>query len=310
MADFLTRMIEQTLGLAQVVQPLVPSMFAQESVWIDHELKSQALTEETLSIEDKENFEPAQLNRVTPPLRIDKKSSLHAEQNSGHFPSPKLDKKSAAVQASIKKNREKVTSEQHEGSPLLSEQKGEMLLPQKATYQVNHETASSSIINRRSIPVQNKSAENVVGKPTPTNSSESRLEDQEEKKVPLASKGSAKKDRLPSNNQRSSVVSEELPTVIHAGQNKEHGSQSLIPFTVKKVIRPALSAEAGQTGITSFENHRAKPGESTSARTVKVTIGRIDVRAVMHHPRSPKSTVLRVPKLSLDDYLKQRNGGK
>ncbi|EFH84853.1 hypothetical protein [Ktedonobacter racemifer] len=52
--------------------------------------------------------------------------------------------------------------------------------------------------------------------------------------------------------------------------------------------------------------------KSTSAPTIRVTIGRIEVRAVMPTKEAtvgPPSTRPR-PKLSLDDYLKQQNGGQ
>lgn len=49
------------------------------------------------------------------------------------------------------------------------------------------------------------------------------------------------------------------------------------------------------------------PGE-TNQPVIKVTIGRIDVRAVVQAASSPaRSTAAAKPKLSLDDYLKQRN---
>jgi hypothetical protein len=47
-----------------------------------------------------------------------------------------------------------------------------------------------------------------------------------------------------------------------------------------------------------------------TAPTIKITIGRIDVRAVMPTQPAPRQANERRPALSLDDYLKQRSGGK
>jgi len=48
-----------------------------------------------------------------------------------------------------------------------------------------------------------------------------------------------------------------------------------------------------------------------SSPTVRVTIGRIEVRAVMAPaPLPPKRSLPATPRLSLEDYLKRRNGGR
>ena len=54
-----------------------------------------------------------------------------------------------------------------------------------------------------------------------------------------------------------------------------------------------------------------KDSNSNNESTIKVNIGRIEVRAVME-PSPPllQRKVMRKPELSLDDYLKQRDGGK
>jgi hypothetical protein len=44
--------------------------------------------------------------------------------------------------------------------------------------------------------------------------------------------------------------------------------------------------------------------------TISVTIGRVEVRAVMPHVAVPKPATRSAPKLSLEEYLKQRNGSR
>ena len=59
----------------------------------------------------------------------------------------------------------------------------------------------------------------------------------------------------------------------------------------------------------SQESLAAAPG--SSAPTVRVSIGRIEVRAITPPPAPPAQRPARLgPALSLDDYLKQRNGGQ
>jgi hypothetical protein len=63
------------------------------------------------------------------------------------------------------------------------------------------------------------------------------------------------------------------------------------------LLEPAVSAPT--TPITTPE-----PGP-----TIKITIGRVDVRAIMPAPPAPRPTLARPrPSLTLEDYLKQREG--
>jgi len=50
--------------------------------------------------------------------------------------------------------------------------------------------------------------------------------------------------------------------------------------------------------------------EESGAPVIRVTIGRVDVRAVLPPEPASKAAPLRpAPRLSLDDYLKRQNGG-
>ena len=53
-----------------------------------------------------------------------------------------------------------------------------------------------------------------------------------------------------------------------------------------------------------------QPANMTPAPVIRVTIGRIDVRAVLPPAQSPRRITSTSPKLTLDEYLKQRNGGR
>jgi hypothetical protein len=62
---------------------------------------------------------------------------------------------------------------------------------------------------------------------------------------------------------------------------------------------------------TPVQNPQPNSKEVSSAQTIKVNIGRIEVRAVMDQGKKTVSVKPATkPKLSLEDYLNQRNGGK
>jgi hypothetical protein len=54
----------------------------------------------------------------------------------------------------------------------------------------------------------------------------------------------------------------------------------------------------------------ARQPSSNEPSAIHVTIGRIEVRAVMQQVATPKTESPAAPRLSLEDYLKQRNGGR
>lgn len=73
------------------------------------------------------------------------------------------------------------------------------------------------------------------------------------------------------------------------------------PGQSRAMASPAAEKRAG-----------AQPAETQAESTIRITIGRIDVRAVAPAPAAPApvKTKRPAPALSLDDYLKQRNGRK
>jgi hypothetical protein len=83
---------------------------------------------------------------------------------------------------------------------------------------------------------------------------------------------------------------------------------------------PPLSKEKTQIVVQPEIISRLKPAESpfvpalqTSSKqppAIHVSIGRVEVRAIMPPVAAPKSTPPSASKLSLEEYLKQRNGDR
>jgi hypothetical protein len=86
----------------------------------------------------------------------------------------------------------------------------------------------------------------------------------------------------------------------------ESGDQHpAVPRThVRKHFSDPTHVAAGRTFPRRFEQT-----STTSGPTINVTIGRVEVRAIHSHAPVPKQTKPTAPKLSLEDYLKKREGG-
>jgi len=108
-------------------------------------------------------------------------------------------------------------------------------------------------------------------------------------------------------------VTEESPESASPAilQADTHGIQ-----TGRKVLRPSEPVTVHPvTGPyrepMPSESRRMEQESPSSSPTVRVTIGRIEVRAVMAPaPPSPQRSLPAAPRLSLEDYLKQRDGGR
>lgn len=77
-----------------------------------------------------------------------------------------------------------------------------------------------------------------------------------------------------------------------------------------KVIRPEVNIFPLAADPLPAERGSSVREAASAPPTIRVTIGRIDVRAIMHQPPSPKRATPAAPKLTLEDYLKQQTGGR
>jgi hypothetical protein len=105
-------------------------------------------------------------------------------------------------------------------------------------------------------------------------------------------------ERLP----KSSLAVAELK-----GTDKE---DLLVPFDSDRFLHPEAPDSPRQSGLSMEKGTSLGKVDSSAAPAVKVTIGRIEVRAVTQAaPLPQRRTAPAQPKLSLADYLKRRDEG-
>jgi hypothetical protein len=99
-----------------------------------------------------------------------------------------------------------------------------------------------------------------------------------------------------------------VPAKSHSSSHEGNTTEPLVAWIPARRQQPALSAN--RTASPSRPYHAASPAHA--APVVRVTIGRIDVRAQFSSPPpAPAATrSARPAALSLDEYLKQRSEGK
>jgi hypothetical protein len=76
--------------------------------------------------------------------------------------------------------------------------------------------------------------------------------------------------------------------------------------TTQIVVQPEIRSRLKPAASPLVAERQSSPNEPPA---IHVTIGRVEVRAVLPQPGTPKVESPAVPRLSLADYLKQRNGG-
>jgi hypothetical protein len=275
MADLLTRMAERALGLAPTVQPIIAPMFAPG----------------------------------LPLVREHAPGSLAGDAALGEQP--------GVLEA---------PEQEHLQAP--AHRPSQMVAPQPHLVPLRHEelggrTYVDSMIqlttNRRNDPPTFK-PEPPVGRTEDSPSVQSQVEhqftpDADEHGEHLVERG------IGSNIEPLLVLEppQNVGSAVHGQPEVFQTPQQLTPGAVKSDVQQALApikfrSEAVQTQSTLAEkpSSAAVPPPEPATPTIRVSIGRIDVRAVTPPASSAQrpAAVRPGPALSLDDYLKQQKGGR
>lgn len=313
MSDFLTRMVERTLGLSEVVQPFVPAAFARGQIGKDSMHPPQNITEDTLDGQDG-NAELTRLHNVTASVFVDRPPpSLDGENNSGYFPVSGSHEKSVNVPNPLMNNPEKPAIVQSADDPVLTAMKKKTLLPPVIIKQ----SGPSSQFSDPDSHFEDEEHQNISAKtesvsvqgfsPSKGTAVTGLPEMTERAEKPLSSKKKSGGVDKPSTQTVSIAVTKKTSMKEKDAINKR---KYLVPAMEKEAVHPILSMIADQTNPALSKTFSGRNESSSLPPTIKVTIGRIDVRAVMQQTPSPKRIAAPAPKLSLDDYLKKRRGGQ
>lgn len=287
MSDFITRLVERTLGLCEVVQPVVTPNFGNGITKKDGSSTMPSSEEEVL-----DSGEETQLSEFSRAEVSSLRAKIASEPNVPNGTTvPERPMRSRNLTGSQPDSKDHVveeTDKRSKSDPLVSNQKvGEELLLQ-------HKNPPS-----HGNPSGDGKAKEVISAPIET----SLNIDLSEKRHTSAAK--------PHNAKPSPARSAESPRLTEKLQNVDEQVPSLTPLASERLIRPEISFRQEQTEPAVLD-HFAEKEASPMLPAMKVTIGHIDVRAVRQQTPSPprQRKVDPKPKLSLDDYLKQRNGGQ
>jgi hypothetical protein len=101
----------------------------------------------------------------------------------------------------------------------------------------------------------------------------------------------------------------EEPRIVPIIGEPVSASPAAIPLT--QVVTPTHTTVPRISPAPSSAGKARSPDQGSASRVVHITIGRIEVRAVHPPPEPlPQRPAPASPKISLDEYLKQRNGGR
>lgn len=305
MSNSITRMVNRTFGLGEVVQPLTTPVFADEKNIMEDSpgiipqgKKSSDLTEKNESLLFSEIQEPS--------------VEVEAEKKSTFPKRSKQSKESIITESTIIAKPDKTIDskgfyENNKNRDMLSPQ------PEKAE---KHNRLSTNKKSGVVIPGQMKASENIAL----SSESFSGFINSEEKEKPISRQSAVPENIVltgkksipvvkPDERKVSEIDSSEPTTLINKLQVADGEDHSLAS---KGFIHSERAGNFEQP-IHSITDRLSEQRRTPSATpTIKVTIGRIDVRAVMQKAESTpvRRVVSPKPKLSLDDYLKQRSGGE
>ena len=298
MADFLTRLASRTLGLAPVAEPVIASMFAPDS-----SLPAMTGSDESLDA-SQEAAEPVVTRGVLPPISLPEDMVRPVAPRSRPDP----------IEAR-----------------LTQPSAGETTLRTAMTVPDDAIVGDSPTRWRRQLSPEASSAtadEDVLLIPL-ADASERLLLPQASAaaETPLAMPLTARSDS-PDPSRTPSMWPEE--PVAASGWSAARQGPSVPPRDVEpdELLLPLSPVEAmsmrpdARAAVTPADEpelpRRAERGQAAAAAmpppppTIEITIGRVEVRAV--HPPAPvarpQSAAQAAPRLSLEEYLRNQNGGR
>ena len=285
MADFIIRLAERALGVAPVVQPVMSPMIAPEP--ISHSTGLERDSEATTSPEDLDRPR-APSAQETPPAR---------DTPTGRLADPAM-------------------AQQEDQSDVALSTPGSPLRAPESRPGPSHlgESGSSARGAMTAKEGQRGSSRTKATQPqTPPETLHRAEPGPRRRGLPLGPPSAE--------DESDEAVFRPLGSLLDRGQGETlpprpspgaqaslDASEDASPPVAPRIVRPQLD---GYLERGPQEPRVAAP--ESSAPAIRVTIGRIEVRAITPPPMPPAQRIMPArpgPELSLDDYLKQHNGGR
>lgn len=284
MSNFLTRLVDRTLGLSEVVQPSIVPIFVGEVTIGDVSSMPPPLAEKNSDIE--ENRESSQLPGTEAPSSRADFLPIHPELNKTTIPEkPMPSDRFAGNRTDSKSNVVTEAGKQLNAIPFLSKKEVERKLSPKLRKPESRDGLPPEREMKEVISAQIETSPNAALS----------------KKPDLCAVKSY-------NAEVSSMHSPESPSIVKRLQDTDKEAPSLTSLAFERVIPAEVFVKQEQTEPSIVDHHSDEREVFSALPNIKVTIGRIDVRTVKQRAPSPsrRRKVAPAPKLSLDDYLKER----
>ena len=277
MSDYLSRAAERVNGTSTAVRPFLPSLFDFEKTSADSvittfkplEAHQHLEVQPPGSVEEKAIRVPGVQDRVASVLALAPETPAVTQTDKSE-PVPRPTSADVPPSRAISESERgvRVSASSTESESRLEKSS----LPERSDLRPRA---------TRSTPVAEPSAK---AKESPPHSGVTRSDAEVEPSVELSSKQSE-----PIRPKVIEQVKNNLPRAIPVTAVPGRRESSLRRVQARKPIRSA-------------------DGESSSERTIQVTIGRLEVRAVQSAPSPPKPAPPK-PRISLEEYLRSRNRG-
>lgn len=210
-------------------------------------------------------------------------------------------------------SRSRFNNEKYDDGPAVPlPNAGEVPVQTKHNRESKYDASRTSITNLREVPYLDRPPEEVQtqiaeeGQPILISGKRSKSASVQEKRE------SRPRPLHRSDEQRLVVrnvkLNEQVEPVADRGSSSGGRSREQHGVVSPPMMQPFTRSSEPILPLFQNSGHREAPAKQEP--TIKVTIGRIDVRAVMQEAPPARRTAPQPPKLSLDEYLIQRNRGR
>ncbi len=293
MADFLTRLAQRTLGLSPTIQPVVPSIFAPGTPLVVGSAEEEAARE--AAPEDR----AAQRQHGTRAAHVGRSAEDVERDETGQIRSPQPDAPESS--SSVRSESSMAASVQPivKPTPTPDRASADAELPEHATTRRDSgDRFTPALQPRAQITPLTRQADAGAAAPEPHASLEPSEPDTS---AALRTRATAAQPRLvPPNRSGTSTRPALQPVTRPSTRDGADALPTVMPRTPEARERALPST---QPPLPSTEQQAAP------TQHIHVSIGRIEVRAMTPSPQpTPRPTTPAAPKMSLDDYLRSKNG--